>query len=338
MRKTTLIFALALIGCKTTARDDIGHTTSSVTVNIPTEYSDLDATAVLTPVNGDGSMIVRGKDLKIRVPSGMYRIALVLSDKAGQTLYSACDDQATFDFKSILESATVPICAVVSKAGGSEAGGGKVPTGNFGTVQALPDAGTGDLSTSPVTAGGNTSPSTGPQVTFDTKCFGMDAKATIENGDVVYRIDDTIRSRIITNLTYLTCGFSMPLVKAAGQAATPIRYKITFDADDATLAQNLWLLASGSGENKVVQSPCETLTFDAKGNSQKSYVCAFYDTSAANPLAIIPKLAQKYQSACQGSSNSYRFDLTLAGPNNSFISLLRITEVRVQIPSVEACH
>lgn len=337
-----LTLILAMPSCKTVQRDGFRNTISEVSILLPEQFHSLEAHATFSRTDEKSDpKFVKGKDLTIKLPSGIYAVELVLLNSDGNEEYKSCNTSRPYVFKERREVAIVDICKESDRSV---------------VIQTLPNIVIPPIPT-PVAS---PSPLPIPVVPFpidpviptsepivsiqnhslyvsESTCFGQPVLVTQQGDEFVFKINGSIENKWINGLSYLRCNITVNVPKPKGRIFSPLAYQMTYTADDKTLKQNLWFMVSGRDENNNLSLPCTPFLFNASTNSKKNFICSFYDTSAEHLLDIFPKTKAEHDASCQSVTKVIAFSFAIAGPANTLITSLKVPELRIHIPQTEAC-
>ena len=342
-RLINLLAFTAFIACKTVPRDDVTSSVSEVSIRIPADYQSWDAQATFTKTdNPSDSRLVKGKDLHIKLPSGTYTINLVIFSGEGTENYQSCDTSKPYVFSLPKENAIMDICKIIDRSIvfqtlpiGPIVGGPMPPV-----VVNPPEPPSPVLSTppiEPVVRSPENSLAKVPAYTVSDNCFGLPLVTSIENSEIILKLDGTINNKLIDITSYLRCVVTIKIDKAVGKIFSPLTYKLNYEGEPSFYSKNFWLMAEGQDESNKPSLPCEGFVFNSAANSKKLFICSLYDSSPEHLLEVPARNKELLKNSCLTKSSILKLNLILAGPNKSIVNNLKISEVRIRMPRTEAC-
>lgn len=357
--KKFLLLSVLAVSCKTSSRDDFGTQMTDVSVKVPDEFTAYESKVSFSRIDSSAKpKVVRGSDIKVKLPSGVYKIDLVLSDKAGVEIYRSCETAKSYTLVNAKEDAIIDICrssdrVVVAKTiatsidiipnPGTDTPTETQPKTNPGTegstgTKTGTENGTG---TKPgKDSGTQTDPIENETPLFfeDGTCFGLPATYEREGNEVVVRTTGTIKNLVFSLTNAPRCSVVFNIAKDIGEGFEPLVYKVQFQADEETMQQNFYINALVRDEDGLQALPCKPMLLTSSANSGAPYQCAFYDMPEARRYTILERHKEPYAKSCAAKSFQVRFDFYLnAVETGQKLKEIKLPELRVQIPLPEDC-
>jgi hypothetical protein len=360
MKTISLMLLGFLFSCKTVSRDDFATQMTDVSVKIPEELKDFDTKISFSRVDSKAKpKIVRGPDVKVRLPSGQYRVNLTLADKGGTEEFEACDTTRRYEFTQLKVDAIIDICrksdrSLVAKTMRTEIvlppviepvpTDSKDPPVKDKPVGEIPPVvteqpGVPDQPTIPEKPIVPEKPVVTDPVLFEpeTKCFGMPASFTREGTEIVVKPSGEIKDFIFESGNYLTCSVTFNIPKDKGKGFAPTKYSIKFETDESTLKYKHYFRPLVKDEAEISSLPCRLAIMVSADQSEKYFECSFYDTTPEKFGTVTESNRLPYEKSCNAESKRVRMEITLVGKTATKISTLKIPEVRIGIPYTEKC-
>lgn len=348
--KNIIISTIVLLplGCKTSSREDFGSRTSDISMKIPDDLTAYESKASFSRIDSSADpKVVRGSEIKVKIPAGIYKVDLVLSDKSGAEVYRSCDPQKTYSFLNSKEDAIIEICrssdrALIGKTLSTSIIVQPPPIVEPPPVIPLPPVGGGG-GTGPEVPVVVTPPGTEPTVDDtplfieDRTCFGLPASYSRSGNEIVIKMTGSIKDHLFDLTNAPRCTLLMNITKNGGQGFSPVHYKMTFEADAETMKQNYYISSLVKDENGLQALPCRSMLLNSDLNSGAAYQCSFYDTTPEKLHNILERNKIPYANSCAAESKQIKFDFYLNGAVDKRLKEMKITELRVQIPLAEAC-
>lgn len=176
-----------------------------------------------------------------------------------------------------------------------------------------------------------------PKISISDSCFGQVVTGYVENSDIILKPEGIINNRIIELTKYPNCSVTLDIDKPIGKIYVPFAYKLTFQGDADFYSKNFWFTAEGQDANGIRVQPCEGFVFNAATNSQKPFVCSYYDKAPEGSRVVPPKNQPFFDKSCAAASTKLKFNFSIGGPSRAVINNLVISELRIQLPTIESC-
>lgn len=323
MRRILLLLplsvSLALPACRTLPAG-YPSTTSSVSVNLPTDLEGMTATATFTKQGANSKeTTVKGKDLNVRLSHGDYKVALSIFDKDNVKQFEACDKEKIYSLAKPKESLVISIC----KPGSGEEITRTVPKEESDVdVDVKEDA---FRSGKAIVNGVYFAPGA--------SCFGQEPLPKVENGQIIVRLKNPVQLIDLQDAKS-ACDFGVAFKKPSGQIYLPLKAQWTFDVDDETAASEIYVIEQLQFPNNS-SIPCPGIPLQKKTDPIRTSTCSLWK----DPVARGNPIRQRTFSNICGLDAEYldlRVRLRPLGEKEE-IKKLDLKEIRIDLPKLEAC-
>lgn len=319
--KRILWMSLCLLGCRTVG-SGYQSTTSSVTVNLPANLGEMSANAVFKKVGATDETNVKGKDLKVRLPRGDYKVGLRVFDKYNVEQYSSCDPEKVYKIEKPKESLVIDIC---------KPGSGEVITR---TVPDDPDKDSDvDVEVKEDKFRSGKVVVNGVYVKSGASCFGQEPLPKVENGQIVMKLKDPVRLIDLQD-DKASCDFGVEFKKPSGKIYLPLKAAWTFDADETTAGSEIFISEqlNFSNNSSIV---CSGILLEKAPDLKRISTCSLWKDPVARGAPIRQRT---FSNICAVESNYLDLKVRLRPlGEKEEITKLDLKEIRIDLPQLETC-
>ncbi len=346
MKKLTIYsLFITILGCKTSSRDEVGIAMTDISLKLPSELASYESKVSFSRIDSSAKpKVVKGTDVKVKLPTGTYTIDLALTDKSGNELFRSCQNSKTYSFNGPKQDAIIDIC----KTSDNSLVGKTIATIDIVKIPAVIE--------NPPTIEENQVPNKNqveeqkkidenkekkaediPLFIEDRTCFGLNASYQREGNEVVIKMSGSIKEHLFDSTNAPKCTLLLNVTKEHGQGFAPILFRLKYSADPETMRQNYYISSLVRDENGLQALPCRSMLMNSESNSGAPYQCSFYDTTPEKFLNVTERNKPLYANSCAAKSQQIRFDFFLNGTVDKLLKEMTISELRVQIPFPERC-
>ncbi len=337
---------LIAFSCKTSSREDMGVQMTDISVKLPENLSLYESKVAFSRTDSLAKpKIVKGTDIKVKLPSGNYTVDLTLTDKTGVEIYRSCEIEKSYSFSSPKQDAIISICrssdralvwqtlaTIVSTPVEIK---NPIPEGKDPPVTPGKDDGTGG--TGKPDEPKKPEVEEAPLFVEDRLCFGLPATYSRDGNVLIIKMTGSIKDHIFDLTNSPRCSILFNISKSAGQGFSPLNYSLTFSADQEVLKQNFYVVSTVKDENGLQALPCRSMLLNSAANSGANYPCSFYDTTEANFGNVLERNRTPYANSCAAESKQVKFDFFLNGAVDKLLKEMTLSELRIQMPIPEKC-